>query len=516
MSIQFLMQEALPMSEQVLIAGAGPTGLVLAIDLARRGVHVRLVDRAESPFQGSRGDGLQPRTLEVFDDLGVIDAILAAGRELPVMRAYFAGSFAGERRMAEPVEPTPDVPYPNTWVLGQSDTEALLRARLAEFGVAVEFATELVDFAQDEAGVTATLRRDGTPETVRACYLVGADGGASTVRKRLGIAFEGSTDDSITMLLGDVRADSLDHEYGYWFAAAAERPMTGFALSPLPGARRFQFAAPLSGDRFPDLATLQDLADRHGPATGLVLSDLSWITLWRPNIRLAERFRDGRVFLAGDAAHVHPPTGGQGLNTGVQDAYNLGWKLAAALGGDPAPLDTYEPERRAVAARVLGLSTELLGKLVDGDEDAMHRGPETRQLAITYRSPADDGPLVAGDRAPDATLHDETGRPIRLFDVFRGPHATLLRFAPTNDSLDIEVPAFEAGANSTSDSSATPIDGSGVLTVEIRRIDAPSELSARPASVTLVDTDGHAFTAFSATAGTAILIRPDGHLAHRW
>ncbi|MFC9872079.1 FAD-dependent monooxygenase [Nocardia salmonicida] len=492
------------MSEQVLVAGAGPTGLTLAIDLARRGVDVRIVDRADSPFQGSRGDGLQPRTLEVFDDLGVIDAVLAAGRELPVMRAYFAGTFVGERRMAEPVEPTPDVPYPNAWVLGQSDTEAILRARLAELGVTVEFGTALVDFTQDGTGVTATLHRDGTPETVRASYLIGADGGASAVRKRLGIAFEGSTDDSIKMLLGDVRADSLDHEYGYWFAAAADQPMTGFALSPLPGARRFQFAAPLADNRSPDLATLQDLADRHGPETGLVLSDLSWITVWRPNIRLAQRFRDGRVLLAGDAAHVHPPTGGQGLNTGVQDAYNLGWKLAAALDGDPGPLDTYESERRTVAARILGLSTELLDKLVDGDEDAMRRGPETRQLGITYRSPTEHGPLVAGDRAPDAPLHDESGRPIRLFDLFRGPHATLLRFAPTPGSAPTD---------------AASVDDPAVHTVEIHRFGAPGDRSAdtdRPTFTTLVDTDGHAFTAYAATSGTAVLIRPDGHLAHRW
>ncbi|MEV4205273.1 FAD-dependent monooxygenase [Nocardia salmonicida] len=492
------------MSEQVLVAGAGPTGLTLAIDLARRGVDVRIVDRADSPFQGSRGDGLQPRTLEVFDDLGVIDAVLAAGRELPVMRAYFAGAFVGERRMAEPVEPTPDVPYPNAWVLGQSDTEAILRARLAELGVRVEFGTALADFTQDDTGVTATLHRDGTPETVRASYLIGADGGASAVRKRLGIAFDGSTDDSIKMLLGDVRADALDHEYGYWFAAAADQPMTGFALSPLPGARRFQFAAPLADDRSPDLATLQDLADRHGPEEGLVLSDLSWITVWRPNIRLAQRFRDGRVLLAGDAAHVHPPTGGQGLNTGVQDAYNLGWKLAAALGGDPAPLDTYESERRTVAARILGLSTELLDKLVDGDEDAMQRGPETRQLGITYRSPTEHGQLVAGDRAPDAPLHDESGRPIRLFDLFRGPHATLLRFAPTPGPAATDV---------------TSLDDPDVHTVEIHRLDAPGDRSSdpdRPTFTTLVDTDGHAFTAYAATSGTAVLIRPDGHLAHRW
>ncbi|MFE9789177.1 FAD-dependent monooxygenase [Nocardia salmonicida] len=492
------------MSEQVLIAGAGPTGLTLAIDLARRGVDVRIVDRADSPFQGSRGDGLQPRTLEVFDDLGVIDAVLAAGREIPVMRAYFAGAFVGERRMAEPIDPTPDVPYPNAWVLGQSDTEAILRARLDELGVTVEFGTALVDFIQDDTGVTAILHRDGTPETVRASYLVGADGGASAVRKRLGIAFDGSTDDSIKMLLGDVRADSLDHEYGYWFAAAADQPMTGFALSPLPGGRRFQFAAPLADDRSPDLATLQDLADRHGPEAGLELSDLSWITVWRPNIRLAQRFRDGRVLLAGDAAHVHPPTGGQGLNTGVQDAYNLGWKLGAALGGDLAPLDSYESERRTVAARILGLSTELLDKLVDGDEDAMQRGPETRQLGITYRCPTDQDPLVAGDRAPDAPLHDETGRPIRLFDIFRGPHATLLRFAPTPESAATDTAS---------------LDDPAVHTVEIHRFDAPSKRSTdtgHPPLTTLVDTDGHAFAAYAATSGTAVLIRPDGHLARRW
>ncbi|MFE7720040.1 FAD-dependent monooxygenase [Nocardia rhizosphaerihabitans] len=485
------------MSDQVIVAGAGPTGLTLAIDLARRGIAVRLVDRAETPFQGSRGDGIQPRTLEVFEDLGVLGAVLSAGRDLPAMHVYFAGEFVGERRMAEPVAPAPDVPYPNGWVLGQSDTEAILRARLAELGGQVEFGTELVDFTHDDTDVTATLLRDGVHETVHASYLVGADGGASTVRKGLGIAFEGSTDDSIKMLLGDVRVDALDHEFGYWFAGAADQPMDGFTLSPLPGGRRFQFAAPLAEDQSPDLATLQGLADRHAPALGLTLSDLSWVTVWRPNIRLAERFRDGRVLLAGDAAHVHPPTGGQGLNTGVQDAYNLGWKLAAALDGDTAPLDTYEPERRTVAARVLGLSTELLDKLVDGDEDAMHRGPETRQLGITYRSPTEQGPLVAGDRAPDAPLHDESGRPIRLFDLFRGPHATLVRFASA---------------------ARTPVDDPAVRTVEIRRADAPAhpEVADRLASTALVDTDGHAFTAYAAAPGTHILIRPDGHLARRW
>ena len=150
-----------------------------------------------------------------------------------------------------------------------------------------------------------------------------------------------------------------------------------------------------------------------------------------------------------------PPTGGLGLDTGVQDADNLGWKLAAALAGDPAPLDTYEPERRTVAARVRGLSTELLDKLVDGDEDAMRRGPETRQLGISYRSPTDRGPLVAGDRAPDAPLADATG--------------TLLRFAPTTEAAGTPPPSGLA-ANSAS------LRTCPVRTVEIR----PRHVGADP------------------------------------
>ncbi|KAA8885796.1 3-(3-hydroxyphenyl)propionate hydroxylase [Nocardia colli] len=474
------------MRNQVLVAGAGPTGLTLALDLARRNVPVRVIDQATEFFAGSRGDGIQPRTLEVFDDLGVLDAVLAAGIPTPIMRAYLGGEFVGERRMWEPIAPTPALPYPNPWLLGQSGTEAILRERLAEFGVRVELGTALAGFEQDATGVTATLTRDGTAETVRVDYLVGADGGRSTVRKQLGIAFEGTTDESLRMLLGDVRADVLDHEFGYWFAGA-DRPMEGIALSPLPGGRQFQFAAPLTGDAEPTLDVLQEYADRYCGRTDLTLTELTWVTVWRPNVRLAERFRDGRVFLAGDAAHVHPPTGGQGMNTGIQDAYNLGWKLAAALDGDESLLDSYESERRTVAARVLGVSSALLDKLVDGDEDAMERGPETQQLDISYRDPADRGELVAGDRAPDAPLKDMAGNPIRLFDLFRGPHATVLCFGETAE-LPIEP---------------------GVQVYTVVR------LGAAASERHVIDIEGHAFAAYAARPGTRIRIRPDGYVAHR-
>ncbi|MGW5375312.1 FAD-dependent monooxygenase [Nocardia sp. NPDC003999] len=467
------------MAQLVLVAGAGPTGLTLALDLARRDIPVRIVDKAATFFAGSRGDGIQPRTLEVFDDLGVLDAVLAAGMPTPVMRVHLGGEFVTERRMSEPVEPTPAVPYPNLWVLGQSRTEAILRERLAEFGVHVELDTALTGFTQDDDGVTVTLEHDGTPETVRAAYLIGADGGKSTVRKTLGIPFEGSTDESLRMLLGDVRADALDHEFGYWFAAADE-PMRGIALSPLPGGRQFQFAAPLTGDAEPSLELLQEYVDRYCGRDDVTLTDLTWVTVWRPNIRLAQRFRDGRVFLAGDAAHAHPPTGGQGMNTGIQDAYNLGWKLAAALAGDDTLLDSYEAERRTVAAKVLGLSSELLDKLVDGDEDAMERGAETQQLDISYRDPAERGWFAVGDRAPDAPVKDEHGRPVRLFDLFRGPHATVLSFGAQ----------AEAGPHAYA-------------------VVRPGDQVSGPH---VVDVDGHAYAAYAAAEGTRVFVRPDGYV----
>ncbi|WP_040779931.1 FAD-dependent monooxygenase [Nocardia pneumoniae] len=469
------------MSGLVLVVGAGPTGLTLALDLARRNIPVRIIDKAATFFAGSRGDGIQPRTLEVFDDLEVLDAVLAAGMPTPVMRVHLDGTFVAERRMSEPVEPTPAVPYPNLWVLGQSRTEAILRDRLAEFGVQVELGTALVDFPQDDDGVTATVEHNGARESVRAAYLVGADGGKSTVRKTLGIPFEGSTDESIRMLLGDVRADALDHEFGYWFAAAAQ-PMEGIALSPLPGGRQFQFAAPLADDAQPSLELLQEYVDRYCGRDDVTLTDLTWVTVWRPNVRLAQRFREGRIFLAGDAAHAHPPTGGQGMNTGIQDAYNLGWKLAAALAGDDTLLDSYAAERRMVAARVLGLSSELLDKLVDGAEDAMERGPETQQLDISYRDPAVRAALAVGDRAPDAPLKDDAGRPVRLFDLFRGPHATLLSFGAPVEA-EPGVPAY-----------------------------AVVRLGTVIAGPHVVDVDGHAHAAYAATEGTRILVRPDGYV----
>ncbi|MGW5224070.1 FAD-dependent monooxygenase [Nocardia niigatensis] len=482
------------MNPQVLIAGAGPTGLVLAIDLARRGIGVRIVDKAGEFFAGSRGDGLQPRTLEVFDDLGVLDAVLAQGAPQAPLLVHLDGQFAMERRMSAWREPTPDVPHPNPWVLAQADTERVLREGLAEFGVRVETGTAVVDFSADDAGVSVTLDRAGTTETVRADYLVGADGGRSIVRKTLGIPFEGTTDESIRMLLGDVCADVLDHSVGYWFADSTS-PMDGIALMPLPGGRKFQFATGLSAESGTELAVLQDHVTRRSRRDDIILSDLTWSTVWRPNVRLAQRYRSGRVFLAGDAAHVHPPTGGQGLNTGVQDAYNLGWKLEVAL-RHPGPasealLDSYETERRAVAARILGLSSALLDKTVKGDPDAMDR-EGTHQLDISYRETGDDSAgLRAGDRAPDAPLVDADGKPVRLFDLFRGPHATLLAFGP-----------------------GMAADQAGSAAADLRTVHVAGPESAS-GNGEFIDAEGAARRAYDVAGSGWVVVRPDGYVGSR-
>ncbi|HEY4458317.1 MAG TPA: FAD-dependent monooxygenase [Pseudonocardiaceae bacterium] len=441
----------------VLIAGSGPTGLTLAIQLARQGVSFRLVDKADQYFGGSRGDGLQPRTLEVFDDLGILDTIMATGRTAPLHRSYRRGEVVWEGRMADPVDPTPDVPYPNAYFVPQWLTEQILRDRLAELGGKVELSTELVRFTQDETGVDAVLRQGGAEQTVRARYLVGADGGRSIVRRTLGLEFVGETDEDLRLMLADVRAPGLDHEIGHVFGNSDDpAKSTAFlAFTPLYGTYPDTFVVagtPPERDEDLTLDYLRDMVDRASEGTPKVeLTELTWSTLWRLNVRMVDRFQVGRVFVAGDAAHVHPPTGGQGLNTGVQDGYNLGWKLAAVLTGAPVDLlESYQAERLPIARDVLRLSKELIDAHQRGDEDAHKRGPETQQLRLNYRGGpltrelrAEPGAVRAGDRAPDAPALDANGHATRVFDLLRGPHWTVLSFdVPVGD---VGVPVYSLG-----------------------------------------------------------------------
>ncbi|MGD0436003.1 MAG: FAD-dependent monooxygenase [Bryobacteraceae bacterium] len=393
----------------VLIVGAGPTGLTLALDLARRGISFRLIEAAATPFEGSRGKGIQPRTLEIFDDLGVIDAITAAGGLYPKFRTHLGSFSLRGGSVGSSKQPTESVPYPNVWMVPQGRTEAILRERLRALGGDVEFGKALATFTQNEHGVDATL---ATGETVRADFLVGCDGGRSTVRKMLGLRMEGAALDEKEnqWLIADIEVEGLDRrDWHSWPFAKG-----GFiALCPLPHTSLFQFTSKAKTAE----AGIESVVHK---VTGHRAGRVAWSSVYQPQVRMVDRYRVGRVLLAGDAAHVHPPSGGQGLNTGVQDAYNLGWKLAHVARGAPdSLLDTYEAERLPIAAAVLGLSKRLYRT------KSIKRGDATNQLALHYRaSPLSSGvplgSLHPGDRMPDARLDDGS----RLFDHLRGSHAT--------------------------------------------------------------------------------------------
>ncbi|MGA7489747.1 MAG: FAD-dependent monooxygenase, partial [Xanthobacteraceae bacterium] len=336
---------------EVLIVGAGPTGLTLAITLRRFGVPVRIVDRAAQSSAVSKALAVWSASLEALEGMEVIDEFLADGERL---RALSVGD--GSRELAELAVGTGiDSPYPYPLLLPQSRTEQILGARLAALGIEIERDVELVGVTQDGGGVTARLRHAGDRiEEVGARYLAGCDGARSLVRQSLGVAFDGYTEPQ-TFLLGDVRIDGgrLDHRTIYlrWHDGGT------VALFPFGDAvwRVFAMRESGAGEAPATVEELQHHMDRHGPR-GLRLREPSWLSTFRINERLAARYRAGRCFLAGDAAHIHSPAGGQGMNTGIQDAVNLGWKLAYALNGigDAALLlDSYEAERRPVACAVI-------------------------------------------------------------------------------------------------------------------------------------------------------------------
>jgi len=438
----------------VLIVGAGPTGLALGIDLARRGVDAPVVEKADALFPGSRGKGLQPRTMEVFDDLGVIDTILAQGGAYPTGAVWQDGRKVGEHQMFEPSGTDPDTPYGTPWMVPQWRTQEILSARLTELGGTVAFGREVTGFTQDGTGVTVEF---ASGAAVRARYVVAADGGRSLVRRTLGIGMTGETVDPNPMLVADVRITGLDRDNVHVFPPHGD---VGFlAVFPLAGTDDFQVIAQFPEGTDVDLS-LDGIRGTVAARTHLApedVTELRWASNFRPRAALADRFRARRVFLAGDAAHVHSPAGGQGLNTSVQDAYNLGWKLGAVLrdGAPESLLDTYEEERLPNAADMLGISTRVhRGELERGKAtQQLALGYRDRSLAVDTRTDLPEEALRAGDRAPDRTVDG-----LRLFDAFRGPHWTLL-------ALDTKPPAAVGDSVRVVEGPATEPYGTGLFLV---------------------------------------------------
>jgi 2-polyprenyl-6-methoxyphenol hydroxylase-like FAD-dependent oxidoreductase len=398
----------------VVIAGAGPTGMMLACELRLAGVDVVVVDRLANRTGESRAGGLHARTLEVLDQRGVLDRFLAVGE------LHSVGHFSG--LWLEFDEPGSRHPCP--LMIVQSAVERLLEEWAAEFGVRVRWSSEVSGIRQDEAGVTVELRTaEAEPTTLTARYLVGCDGGRSAVRTLSGITFPG-TPATMTALLGDVEFAALPEEYIF----GRRCPGGHFSVLPLePGFYRVmtsEYHYVAGRDEPVTFEQLQESLVRLA-GTDWGMHSPRWVSRFGDAARQVSRYRDGRVLLAGDAAHIHFPAGGQGLNVGVQDAVNLGWKLASVVRGRASAnlLDTYHTERHPVGERLLhntraqsalarpGADTDALrdvfGSLIVIDEVNRHLIGMITALDIRY--PVGDDHPLAGRRVPDADLKTPDG-----------------------------------------------------------------------------------------------------------
>jgi 2-polyprenyl-6-methoxyphenol hydroxylase-like FAD-dependent oxidoreductase len=354
---------------EVLIAGAGPVGLTLGAALTQRGREAVLIDRQPEGANTSRAAVIHARTLEALDELKVTADMVERGVIVPRFTVR-----DGDRALLTVDFSHLPTPYPYTLMLPQSDTEAILSDRLRRLGGAVRRPAELVGVQQDDDGVTATLRDGGT---IRARYLVGADGMHSTVRELAGIGFTGQAYEE-SFVLADVRMDwpLPDDEVMLYFAPAGL-----LVVAALPGGRYRIVATLDDAPEHPAAADVQAILDARGPRRRPAkVREVVWSSRFRVHHRLAEHYRSGRIFLAGDAAHVHSPAGGQGMNTGIQDGYALGRAFATDQ------LDGYEARRRPVAQRVVAFADRMT-RIATTHNPAI-RGARNITLPLLGRIPA--------------------------------------------------------------------------------------------------------------------------------
>jgi len=348
---------------QVLIVGAGPTGLALALVLARSGVKPRIVDQHAGPGEASRAIVVHARTLELYRQLGFADEVVAKGIKVETVHLRERGRDVARFELGDIGEGLS--PFPFVLSFPQDDHERLLVERLKDAGVEVEWGTELVSFEDDGGAVRAVLRRGDGDETARFAYLCGCDGASSAVRKGLGIGFPGGTYDDV-FFVADVEATG----------GAVNGDLNGCLgdagiLLVLPvrssGTTRLVGIVPEEVRDRPEI-DFDDVRPVVEDLGGVSVERVNWFSTYHVHHRVADRFRQGRAFLAGDAGHIHSPAGGQGMNTGVGDAVNLGWKLAAVLLGkaDAAILDTYEPERIPFARTLVATTDRAFTGIVGG------------------------------------------------------------------------------------------------------------------------------------------------------
>jgi len=422
------------MSDPILVAGAGPTGLTAALELARQGVAVRLVDKRDAPATTSRAIGVQARTLELFDQRGLADELVRIGNA-----GCFGSVYGGGKRVFHLDFAHNESRYPYILFVSQAETERVLREACAAHGVTPEWGTELIAIRQDalahaSSPASAVLKRpDGALEEVSTPWLIGAEGAHSLVRTTLDLPYEGHTREE-RYALGDLLIDGELPDTDFHIFSSEHGFMGLFPM----GGSHFRLIASVSADAAksgePALSELQAIYDErsHIPAR---FHDLTWSSWFTINSRMVPRLKIGRLLIGGDAAHIHSPAGAQGMNTGIQDMINLCWKLARVLRGEAPPelLDSYEADRLPVMRNVLSRTDSLTTTI--GSENTVvrtlfnHLGPwlvgtdtvqenataNMSQVALGYR----DGPLSeghghggslrAGDRVPDLAVRRRLG-----------------------------------------------------------------------------------------------------------
>jgi 4,5-epoxidase len=513
----------------VLIAGAGPTGLALACGLLAAGVAAHVVDRAAEPAATSRALGLQPRGIEVMQRLGALTDLPERALQVERIVVHIGGKQAASVRVGQSTEL---VTRPGL-VISQADVEAELRRRVTDLGGRIEWGREVTAAEQDPHGVTVALAGGGR---TRASWLVGCDGAHSRVRELAGVGFPG-VPLAERFLLVDAHADLplSRHSIYAWLDGHSV-----FGAFPLPGQDLWRLMTPADTDLETDDAVLAEVCRLLGERTGYdpaLVRDPEWITAFRVHRRLADTYRNGRILLAGDAAHVHSPFGGQGMNTGLGDAENLAWKLAMVVNAtaEPELLDSYEAERRPVAANVLkwtgGAGDVVLGNHVlarqlrdrvivplMNRESMQRRVWETlSQLKVTYR----DGPLgqparrrfaghgpLPGDRVPDIECARAEG----------GERTTL--HAELGSRWALVMPGRTASDEYTA-IAAKRLDDEGMITLvadEDANLVTPGRTVSDEYAAIVSKTLGDGVTTLIAdgdAGGEILLVRPDAHLAWR-
>jgi 2-polyprenyl-6-methoxyphenol hydroxylase-like FAD-dependent oxidoreductase len=507
----------------VLIVGAGPTGAMLAIELARRGIEVRVLDKLPTRPQESRAIGIHARSLELFHQVGLVDEFLDLGCRVDGGMVHSRARPNAYARLGGL-----ESPYPYMLCLSQEETQRILDERLERLGVEIERGVEVAELHEsgDTVRVTVATQADRSERTFTAGWVVGCDGAHSVVRRSLGDPFEGE-DYGQDWLMAEVSIDGPMERDRFHIFTYTAAPMVTF---PLP-IERWRVFIPQVPDRCahrqaPTMEEIERLASQRGPA-GMRLADPDLLATFRCYRRSTGSMRRGRLLLAGDAAHIHSPAGGQGMNTGLQDAFNLGWKLGLVAGGQasPALLDTYSAERVPIAAGVIDfthrlvrtftiasprrrwLRDRLLPAVMATPAAEARYAKRVSQLGHTYSGGplasamprAGRRPFAVGDRLPCVTGLRRSGKPetVTTLDLLSAPSHTLLALA--GDPADLALAgraivrlARYAGA---------------VRTVLMTRDDSSAGLHG------IVDPGLRAHRRYGAMSGRLLLVRPDGHLA---